>query len=196
MPQTLTVGEFEIHIHERRLLRAGQPQPLGARALDLLLALARHRDRVVGKQELMALVWPGLVVEDNNLTVQMSALRKLLGAGCIATVPGRGYRLTADVGEAPPADVPTPVPAATAPPGLFGRAEDLAALRQAVLAHGLVTLLGTPSGCGWPARSSRRSSARISNSPTVSVMGMPSPRRCGRFSSLTLGASAARFSNA
>ncbi len=143
MPMTLTVGEFEIRADERRLLRAGQPQPLGVRAFDLLLALARHHDRVVGKQELMALVWPGLVVEDNNLTVQMSALRKLLGAGCIATVPGRGYRLTADVGEAPPADVPTPVPAATAPPGLFGRAEDLAALRQAVLAHGLVTLLGT-----------------------------------------------------
>ena len=152
MPQTLTVGEFEIHIHERRLLRAGQPQPLGARALDLLLALARHRDRVVGKQELMALVWPGLVVEDNNLTVQMSTLRKLLGPGYIATVPGRGYRLTAGVDEKPPARESE----AAAPPGqlgsfghsgLLGRAEELAALRQAVLAHALVTLLG-PAGIG------------------------------------------------
>ncbi len=145
MSQTLKVGEFEIRSDERKLLRDGQPQPLGARAFELLLALAQHRDRVVGKQELMALVWPGLVVEDNNLTVQMSALRKLLGPGCIATVPGRGYRLTAGADETPPA--PTPSAAAAAPPGLFGRAEDLAALRQAVAAHALVTLLG-PAGIG------------------------------------------------
>ncbi len=138
MPRTLTVGEFEVLFEERRLLRAGLPQPLGARALDLLLALARHHDRVVGKPELMALVWPGLVVEDNNLTVQMSTLRRLLGPGCIATVPGRGYQLIAGVGQVQPA------PAAAAPAGLIGRSEDLAALRQAVQAHALVTLLGTP----------------------------------------------------
>ena len=145
MAQTLTVGEFEIRMDERRLLRAGQPQQLGTRAFDLLLALARHHERVVGKQELMALVWPGLVVEDNNLTVQMSTLRKLLGPGCIATVPGRGYRLTAGAGDTPPAAVPPPAPATAAASslGLFGRAEDLAALRQAVLSHALVTLLGT-----------------------------------------------------
>ena len=86
------VGEFEIQAQGRRVLRAGEPVPLGARAFDLLLALIEHHDRVVGKDELLALVWPGLVVEENNLTVQVSALRKVLGASAIATVPGRGYR--------------------------------------------------------------------------------------------------------
>ena len=70
----------------------GQPAWLGARAFDLLLVLLEHRERVLGKDELMALVWPGLVVEENNLTVQISALRKLFGAAAIATVTGRGYR--------------------------------------------------------------------------------------------------------
>ncbi|MBL8306309.1 MAG: helix-turn-helix transcriptional regulator [Rubrivivax sp.] len=145
MSQTLKVGEFEVRVDERRVLRGGHAQPLGARAFELLVALAQHRDRVVGKQELMARVWPRLVVEDNNLTVQMAALRKLLGPGCIATVPGRGYRLTADGGEPPASSTPSPAPAAS--PGLFGRADELAALRQAVGAQALVTLLG-PAGIG------------------------------------------------
>ena len=53
-----------------------------------------RRDRVVPKEELIEVVWPGLVVEDNNLQVQISALRKVLGAQAIATVPGRGYQFT------------------------------------------------------------------------------------------------------
>lgn len=148
MPDTLRVGEFELRLPERLLLRAGQPQPLGGRALDLLLALARHHDRVVSKPELMAQVWPGLVVEDNNLTVQLSTLRKLLGPACITTLPGRGYRLTAGL-DAPTATSAAagsdPGPANLAP--LFGRADDLARLRQAVRSHPLVTLLG-PAGIG------------------------------------------------
>ena len=59
------------------------------RAID-----AERRDRVVGKDELLALVWPGLVVEENNLQVQISGLRRVLGAGAIATVAGVGYRFT------------------------------------------------------------------------------------------------------
>jgi adenylate cyclase len=56
--------------------------------------LIERRDRVVTKNELLDLVWPGLVVEENNLQVQISALRKLLGQDAIATVAGRGYRFT------------------------------------------------------------------------------------------------------
>jgi TolB-like protein/tetratricopeptide (TPR) repeat protein len=85
-------GDFEVRADERRLLKHGEPVALGARAFDLLLVLIVHRDRVIGKDELMALVWPGLVVEESNLTVQVSALRKALGANSVATVPGRGYR--------------------------------------------------------------------------------------------------------
>ena len=72
----------------------GHPAPLGARAFDLLLALVERRDRTVTKNELLDLVWPGLVVEENNLQVQISTLRKVLGQDAIATIPGQGYRFT------------------------------------------------------------------------------------------------------
>lgn len=103
---------FEVRPAERRLLAHGKPVSLGARAFDLLLALIEHRDRVVGKDELLAWVWPGLVVEENNLTVQISSLRKVLGNGAIATVPGRGYRFTLPLLDdaAAPAAPPEPSP--------------------------------------------------------------------------------------
>ena len=86
--------EFEVRPDERRLLAHGRPVSLGGRAFDLLLTLIELRDRVVTKDELLARVWPGAVVEENNLTVQISSLRKVLGADAIATVAGRGYRFT------------------------------------------------------------------------------------------------------
>jgi adenylate cyclase len=91
-------GRFEIRVTERRLHVDGQVVALGSRAFDLLVALAARRDRVVPNEELIDVVWPGLVVEDNNLQVQISALRKILGAQSIATVPGRGYQFTAAPG--------------------------------------------------------------------------------------------------
>src|SRR5450759_3897618 len=83
----------------RTLVTAGEQVTLGARAFDLLLCLIEHRDRVVTKDELLELVWPGLVVEENNLTVQISALRKILGAQAVVTVSGRGYRFAMAVTE-------------------------------------------------------------------------------------------------
>ena len=93
-PAAGTFGRFAILAAERRLLVDGVPVALGSRAFDLLAALVARRDRVVPKEELIDVVWPGLVVEDNNLQVQISALRKVLGAQAIATVPGRGYQFT------------------------------------------------------------------------------------------------------
>ena len=78
-------GAFELAVDERRLLADGRPVPLGGRAFDLLCVLAEHADRVVSKDELFARVWPGLVVEDNNLTVQVSALRRVLGTSAISS---------------------------------------------------------------------------------------------------------------
>jgi non-specific serine/threonine protein kinase len=86
---------FEVRCAERRLLVDGKPVVLGARAFDVLQALIEGRGRVVPKERLFERVWPGLVVEENNLQVQVSALRKLLGPHAIATVPGRGYSFTA-----------------------------------------------------------------------------------------------------
>jgi len=90
-------GEFEVRANERQVLVHGKPVALGARAFDLLLALIEHRDQVLGKEELMALVWPGIMVEESNLTVQMSALRKALGANSVVTVSGRGYRFGLEI---------------------------------------------------------------------------------------------------
>ena len=87
---------FEIHPRERRLMVVGVPVKPSARAFDILMALVERRDRVVSKSELLQIVWPNLVVEENNLQVHISALRKILGPAAISTVPGRGYCFTAE----------------------------------------------------------------------------------------------------
>ncbi len=89
---TYRFGRFELDPATRQLLADGGQVTLGARAFDVLVALVEHRDRLVTKDELLEIAWPGLVVEENNLQVQVSALRKILGQQAIATVPGRGYR--------------------------------------------------------------------------------------------------------
>ncbi|MGZ5066443.1 MAG: winged helix-turn-helix domain-containing protein, partial [Usitatibacter sp.] len=94
MAQTYRFGPVEVRPAERQLLVDGRPAPVGARAFDVLVALIDHRDRVVTKNELLDIVWPGLVVEENNLHVQISALRKVLGPQAVATIPGRGFRFT------------------------------------------------------------------------------------------------------
>jgi adenylate cyclase len=99
---------FELHPQERRLLADGKPCSIGSRALDVLLALVERRQRVVTKNELMDLVWPGLVVEENNLSVQISALRRLLGADAITTVTGRGYQFSAGCEDDSAAASPPP----------------------------------------------------------------------------------------
>ncbi len=93
--QVLTFEQFEIRLRERVLLVQGERVSLGGKAFDVLVALAERCDRVVSKAELLDLAWPGVVVEDNNLSVQITALRRVLGADSITTVTGRGYRLSA-----------------------------------------------------------------------------------------------------
>ena len=68
--------------------------PLGARAFDVLAYLHKHAERVVSKAELLEEVWQGLIVEEGNLSVQITGLRKVLGREAIKTVPGVGYQLT------------------------------------------------------------------------------------------------------
>ncbi|MFT5933231.1 MAG: TolB-like protein [Hydrogenophaga sp.] len=116
--QRLSFTDVEIQPDERRVLVGGKPAILGARAFDLLMCLVEHRDRVVAKDELLQRVWPGMVVEETNLTVHVATLRKWLGPEAIATVSGRGYRFIAQLTVAD--SVPTSVainvvePAATA----------------------------------------------------------------------------------
>jgi adenylate cyclase len=92
LSRSISFGQFEVRLEERLLLVNGVPAAIGSRAFDVLIALLERRDRVVTKSELLDIVWPGLVVEENNLSVQISALRKVLQPQAIATVTGRGYR--------------------------------------------------------------------------------------------------------
>ena len=87
-PRRYRSGAIVIDPSQRRVQVDGEPARLGARAFDLLLMLLERRDRVVSKRELLDLVWPKLVVEENNLQVHVAALRKALGPEAIATIPG------------------------------------------------------------------------------------------------------------
>lgn len=151
MPHPYRFGRIEVRPVERQLLLDSEPVKLGARAFDVLLALIESRDRVVGKNELFDLVWPGLVVEENNLQVQIASLRKLLGPQAIATVPGRGYRFAlpaeGDVLRPAPADLPavqrkasTNLPEVLPP--LYGRETDVDAVIRLLQEHGVVSIVG------------------------------------------------------
>ncbi len=167
----LHFGRIELRPTERVLLVDGKAAVLGARAFDLLLALAERAGRLVGKHELIDLVWPGVVVEENNLQVQVSALRKLLGPHAIATIPGRGYRFTL----AAPADAEHEGAAAprpgwagrgnlSEPLPLVGRAAEVQAAAAMIGPRSLVTIVGA-GGIGktrlaqalaWPQRNAWR----------------------------------------
>ena len=97
-------GPFRIDAQKRLLLRGEEPISLAPKAFELLLVLVENRGRVLVKDDLMERIWPDQIVEDANITVNMSALRKALGENphehlYIVTVPGRGYRFVADVSE-------------------------------------------------------------------------------------------------
>ena len=105
-------GRIRVDRHARVVLMDGRPAKLGGRAFDLLDALIQRRDRVVPKQELLDVVWPGLIVEENNLQVHVMGLRKLLGPDAIVTVSGRGYQFSLSADRA----VADERPGATATP--------------------------------------------------------------------------------
>jgi DNA-binding winged helix-turn-helix (wHTH) protein len=93
----LKFDRFSIDPERRLLLRDGEPVTVTPKTFDTLLTLIRERGRVVEKSKLMQLLWPDTVVEENNLSQQISAARKALGerpeeGRYIRTVPGRGYR--------------------------------------------------------------------------------------------------------
>src|SRR5438874_9113890 len=144
-------GRFVLEPRERRLLVDDQPVTAGPRAFDVLLTLIERAGELVTKDELLERVWPKLVVDENNLQVQVSALRKILGQDAIATIPGQGYRFT-----------PVPKAIATQPSELalerkenlpqlltsfVGHENDLAEYAQILEQTRLLTLTGI-GGCG------------------------------------------------
>jgi DNA-binding winged helix-turn-helix (wHTH) protein/TolB-like protein/Tfp pilus assembly protein PilF len=141
---------FRLDAGRHLLLRDGQSVNLAPRAFNMLLALIRRRGEVLGKDELMRELWPDSVVEENNLTVIISALRKALGENpqqhrYIVTIPGRGYSFVAEVKEvgATPPETDTPVladPAVT--PSRFTQFSDRRLAWAALSASILIVVIG------------------------------------------------------
>ncbi len=140
------LGRYRLQLG-RGLLADDVPVPIGTKALDILAALVEAEGRLVTKDELMDRVWPGIVVEEHNIHVHISALRKALGkdAGWILTVSRLGYRFVGPVTIAEPAAL------ALAPARplnrLIGREDDAAAI-QAALDHARLVTLAGPGGIG------------------------------------------------
>src|SRR5215469_9091771 len=96
--EEISFGPFWLDLRRPELRRAAQPVRIHRRALGILCALAEAKGEIVGKDELLNRLWPGRIVEEGNIHVHVSALRKTLGEhgdghSYVVTVPGRGYRL-------------------------------------------------------------------------------------------------------
>ena len=117
MPTAYEIGPFRLDTEAEMLFRGTEVVSIGQRAVGLLCALVKRAGAPVTKEALIEAVWPGLVVEEANLTVQISALRRLFGQepggeGWIETLPRRGYRfvgpVTATGSEGDASDTPQP----------------------------------------------------------------------------------------
>jgi Tol biopolymer transport system component/DNA-binding winged helix-turn-helix (wHTH) protein len=102
--QVYEFDEFRLDVAKRQLLREGELVPLYSKAFDLLLLLVESRGRDLSKDEILDSVWPGQELEESNLTVNISAVRRALGEKAaqprfLVTIPGRGYRFVGNVRE-------------------------------------------------------------------------------------------------
>jgi len=157
-PQTdnvISFGPFKLNIAQRLLARAGTPIHLGARAFDILAVLVEHAGKVVGKNDLIARVWPNVTVDEGSVRVHIAALRKALGDGelgarYVMTLSGQGYCFVAPVFRT---STPEPVPARdqirelhNLPARLgrmIGRDDTAHEISSRLLATRFVTIVGT-----------------------------------------------------
>ena len=156
-PVSVSFGRFQVSPTRRELLADGRPVRIGGRAFDLLMALIDAQGSVVSKNALMERVWQDRIVEENNLEIQISALRAAFGADrdLIRTVAGRGYQFTGELRFASSELDRRRLPAAAVSPGkvpepaseLIGRDDEVRALLSYIQQHRLVTLTG-PGGIG------------------------------------------------
>src|SRR5262249_5175322 len=101
-PKQYLFADFELDAARRVLLKRGEAVTLNSKTLDLLLALVERHGEIVSRDELIEKVWPEQFVEEGNLSVHISVLRKALGEGkrdnnFIVAVPGRGYSFVAEI---------------------------------------------------------------------------------------------------
>lgn len=141
-------SRYELQLSERRLLREGEAVPLRPLTFDVLAALVERAGHLVTKEELLRRVWGKVIVEENTLQAQISALRKLLGAEAIATLSGQGYRFTHEAAPAPEPMVAAPkhnLPQALT--SFIGREREVQEIRRWLGTTRLLTLAGS-GGCG------------------------------------------------
>ncbi len=156
----ISFGPFRLLAGQRLLLDGEKPVRLGSRAFDILTFLLERAGEVVSKEELIARAWPQTFVEESNLKIQVSALRRALGDGqsghrYVITVPGRGYSFVAAVHRQAPPRAPRPTTLASptlhnlpfAVTRMIGREEAVAALASRHSHPRLVTIVG-PGGIG------------------------------------------------
>src|SRR6202795_4016715 len=156
----ISFGPYRFLAAQRLLLEGDQPVRLGSRAFNILAALVERPGEVIGKDELKSRTWPKTFVEDANLKIQVSALRRALGDGqggrrYIATIPGRGYNFVAPVRSEKPPQAPLPAPIALAAAHnlpiavtrMIGREEVVATLVSRLSRERLLTIVG-PRGIG------------------------------------------------
>jgi len=153
-------GPFCLIPAQRLLLEADKPVRLGSRALDVLIALVEHAGELVGKNELMARVWPDTIVEEGNLKVHVAGLRRVLRDGragnrYLINIPGRGYRFVAPVTHVDDLQPSAPPAAATKREHnlptlltrLIGRADNINELTELLPQRRMITIAG-PGGIG------------------------------------------------
>jgi predicted ATPase/DNA-binding winged helix-turn-helix (wHTH) protein len=157
--EVVSIGAFRLFPSQRLLLKGDTAVKLGSRAFDILLALADQAGEVVGRRELLARVWPGVLVEEVSLRVHMAALRKVLEEGgesgrYLTNVPGRGYCLVAPISRTTTQDdwdgTPVTRPTYALPPVLdrmVGRQEAIREISDKLESERFVTLVG-PGGIG------------------------------------------------
>lgn len=171
MSGVLRIGEWELDLELNALRRGSESVHLEAKAVEVLRQLALKPGRVVPREELLALAWPGVIVGDDALTQAIIKLRKALGDDAqepkyIETIPKRGYRLIATVGEAATeAPAPSPAPAARA----WGRLPILALSAfafAAVVAYVVIQRSGSP----WPLATDAQERTPSGSYPLIAVL--------------------------
>jgi predicted ATPase/DNA-binding winged helix-turn-helix (wHTH) protein len=153
-PRSFAFGPFVLFPERQLLVQDETPVRIGGRALEILTALVERPGELLSKRELMARVWPNIIVDEGNLKVNMAALRRALGDGqgtakYIATVTGRGYRFTGAVqinGFSAASTSWTAAPRShnlpTATSRIFGRADTIDAIRRDLDESRVVSLVG------------------------------------------------------
>ncbi|MGH9349918.1 MAG: winged helix-turn-helix domain-containing protein, partial [Vicinamibacterales bacterium] len=112
-PIYIEFGAFRLDPSRRVLLHRGRPVRVTSKAFDMLLYMVQNSGRLLEKDELLDAVWPDAIVEESNLAVTISALRRVFGETrhghrYIVTAPKRGYRFVADVTGLPNAGAASP----------------------------------------------------------------------------------------